>query len=250
MEKYVADTHIHTKYSFDSKMEISDIITEAEKLGLKYIALTDHIELSNQPVKEVVHRIGMRNKEIDELQSTTKIKLIKGIEISEPHHFTNEMENIKEIEGIDYILGSVHHIFGMPIKKMRSYKNAYDLYLKSILEMVETASIDTVAHLDYLKRHITSGEFNQELLKTVLEVIIERDLALEINTSGFRRCNEYFPSQEILSLYQSMGGKKITYGSDAHRIQELYDHIEEASTENTHEGLTPGVVIKRRFRNI
>lgn len=31
MEKYVADTHIHTKYSFDSKMEISDIITEAEK---------------------------------------------------------------------------------------------------------------------------------------------------------------------------------------------------------------------------
>lgn len=250
MGVYLADMHIHTRDSFDSSMKIEDIIKVQEKNGLKYMALTDHIEFSNQPVKEVVDRINRRNEEIDKLQETTNIKLIKGVEISEPHHFSSESEILKEKCDIDYILGSIHHLYGMPIKKMNHYHNAYNLYLKSMLDMITYADIDTVAHLDYLKRHINNGSFDESLIEEILRLIVAKNLALEINTSGYRRCHECFPNNKILDLYASIGGKKVTYGSDAHNLSELYDHIEDASIENTHYNFNQGVVIKRRFRKI
>lgn len=250
MQEYKADMHIHTKYSFDSKTELSDIIRTMEYYKLKYIAFTDHVEFSNQPTEEVIHRITERNKKIDELQETTNIKLIKGLEISEPHLFEAESESIKEISDTDYILGSIHHIFGMPIKKMERNKNAYNLYLKSMLKMVTNADIDTLAHLDYLKRHISKGDFDKGLLKEILNVIIAKKIALEINTSGYRRCGEYFPSEEILAMYEELGGKRITFGSDAHTLNELYDNIPEASDQIKKYNLTPGVFINRNFRSI
>lgn len=250
MVKYSADMHIHTNYSFDSKMEIKKIIKKMEEYELKYFALTDHVEFSNQPVKEVIHRINERNKEIDELQQHTNIKLIKGVEVSEPHLFEAEMELLKEVDDLDVILGSIHHIYGMPLRKMKHNKNAYDLYLQSMLKTIKNTDIDVLAHLDYLKRHVANGVFDTELLIEILNIAIEKGITLEINTSGVRRCGEYFPSNDILKLYKELGGKQITFGSDAHRLEELYDNIPEAYEEVKVYNLTPGVIVNHKFRNL
>lgn len=249
MANYNADTHIHSKYSFDSKMEIKDIIEVLEQKKLKYLALTDHIEFSIQPVGEVIHRIKNRNKEIDELQSTTNIKLIKGVEISEPHLYESEMEYLKSITDLDYIIGSIHHIYRMPIRKMSNLKNAYNIYYESMLKMVEKANIDTLAHMDYIKKSISRNDYDPEIIKEILRVIIAKKITLEINTSGYRRCGEYFPSEDILNEYINLGGKNVTLGSDAHTLSELYDHIEEASDTLPNE-LNPGVIINHHFRSL
>lgn len=248
MQKYKADMHIHSCYSFDSTMPLKDIIDTAERHGLSHIALVDHIEFSNQPVKEVLTRIRTRNQEIDELKNYSNVKVIKGIEVSEPHLFKEEVKHLEEIEDLDYILGSIHHILGMPIKKMKTFKNAYDLYLTSMLHMVEEANIDTLAHLDYLKRHINNGEFNKKILEEILKIIIERQITLEINTSGYRRCGEYFPSNEILEMYKALGGKNIVMGSDAHQLSEIYDILPQTEESIKEYNLTKGIIQKRRFR--
>lgn len=36
------DLHMHSKYSADGVDEISYMLQKAEKLGLKYISITDH----------------------------------------------------------------------------------------------------------------------------------------------------------------------------------------------------------------
>lgn len=249
MNTYPADMHIHSKYSFDSKMEIKDIIKALEKEKVKYLALTDHIEFSTQPVGEVLHRIKNRNEEINKLQSTTDIKLIKGLEISEPHLYEQEMEYLNSITDLDYIIGSIHHIYRMPLRKMTNLKNAYKLYYQSMLKMVENASIDTLAHMDYIKKRISSNDYDPQIITEILKIIIERDIALEINTSGFRRCGEYFPSDDIIKEYISLGGKKVVFGSDAHALNELYDNIPEA-TEKMDSSLNPGVIIKHHFRSL
>lgn len=248
MQNYKADMHIHSCYSFDSTMPVKDIVDAAEKHGLTHIALVDHVEFSNQPVKEVLTRIKTRNQEIDELKNYSNIKVIKGVEISEPHLFQDEVKHIEEIEDLDYILGSIHHILGMPIKKMKTLKNAYDLYLNSMLRMVDQANIDTLAHLDYLKRHINNGAFNKEMLEEILKIIIERGITLEVNTSGYRRCGEYFPSNEIIEMYKNLGGKNIVMGSDAHQVSEIYDNILETEEAIKPYNLTKGLIQKRRFR--
>lgn len=248
MQNYKADMHIHSCYSFDSTMPIKDIIDKAEKHNLTHIALVDHVEFSNQPVKEVITRIKTRNQEIDDLKNYSNIKIIKGVEISEPHLFQDEVKYLEEIEDLDYILGSIHHILGMPIKKMKNQKNAYDLYLTSMLRMVEQTNIDTLAHLDYLKRHIHNGEFNKAILEEILKVVIEKQITLEINTSGYRRCGEYFPSNEIIEMYKQLGGKNIVMGSDAHTLSEIYDALPSTEDAIAPYNLTKGIVTKRRFR--
>lgn len=249
MTYYPADMHIHSKYSYDSKMEIRDIINKLEEKKLKYLALTDHIEFSTQPVGEVLHRIKHRNEEIDELQSTTHIKLIKGVEISEPHLYESEVEYLHSIEDLDYIIGSIHHIYRMPLRKMSHLKNAYSLYYQSMLKMVENADIDTLAHMDYIKNRVSQNNYDPKIITEILKVIIDRGITLEINTSGQRRCGEYFPSYDILKEYLSLGGKQIVLGSDAHNLNELYDNILEAS-EELDPILTPGVIINHHFRSL
>lgn len=249
MTKYSADMHIHSKYSFDSKMEIKDIIGVLKEKKLKYLALTDHVEFSTQPVGEVLHRIKHRNEEIDELQSTTNIKLIKGLEISEPHLYEREVEYLNSITDLDYIIGSIHHIYRMPLRKMSNLKNAYNLYYESMLKMVENTDIDTLAHMDYIKKRISRNDYDPKIVTEILKTIIDRDIALEINTSGYRRCGEYFPSNEILDEYIALGGKKVVLGSDAHNLNELYDNIPEA-TEELNPELTPGVIVNHHYRSL
>lgn len=247
-----ADMHVHSKYSFDSKTKIKEIIEVAEKKKLDYVAITDHIEFANQPINEVIHRIKNRNNKIDELQNTTKVKLIKSVEISEPHLYSDEVDQLLENNDIelDLIIGSIHHVLGMPIRKMVEYQNVYNMYLQSMLKMVESANIDTVAHLDYLKRYLQSGQFDEDLLEDVIDAIIENKLTLEVNTSGIRRCGEPFPSTSILDIYAKHGGRNISIGSDAHIASEIADNFKEIDLELQEYPFNEGVTIKRRFKKI
>lgn len=250
MDNIVADTHIHTKYSFDSSLKIKYILDKMESMNAKYIALTDHVEFKTQPVNEVVRRIRMRNKKIDELQESTEIKIIKGIEVSEPHLYPAGMNALSEIEDIDYVIGSIHHICDASMKKMAETPGAIDLYFESMLSMVTSADIDTLAHLDYIKKYLIEFNPDPKVIEAILREIIKRNIALEVNTSGMRRCGEYFPSTNILEMYKDLGGKHITYGSDAHRLDELGDNITEA-----HDLLKPydfeeGVILKRGFKKL
>lgn len=250
MEKIVADTHIHSKYSFDSKQKIKHIIDKMELLDAKYIAITDHVEFKTQPVNEVVRRITMRNQKIDELQEGTDITIIKGVEVSEPHLYPAGMEALSQIEDIDYVIGSIHHICDASMKKMAEVPGAINMYFESMLSMVTSADIDTLAHLDYMKKYLTEFNPDPKLIEAILRTIIERNIALEVNTSGMRRCGEYFPGTNILDTYKALGGKHITYGSDAHRLDELGDNISEA-----HELLKPyefeeGIILKRGFKKL
>lgn len=245
-----ADNHIHSKYSFDSKSHINDIMAEAKKKKLDYVTLADHVEFSNQPIGEVLHRIENRNNKIDDLSKNSKVTVLKGLEISEPNMYTEEIMELTNNLEIDSIIGSVHHVLGMPLRKMVTYKDLYNLYLRSVLEMVERADIDCLAHLDYVKRYLTNGSFDEMLLEEILNVIIDRGIALELNTSGIRRCKEPFPSYSIIDKYKSMGGTKILVGSDAHEISEIGNHFQDAEKAVSEIGLKEGVVIKRRFRNL
>lgn len=250
MEKIVADMHIHSKYSFDSSLKIKYILAKMEDLGAKYIALTDHVEFKTQPVNEVVRRITMRNKKIDELQKETDITIIKGVEVSEPHLYPAGMEALSTIEDIDYVIGSIHHICDTSMKKMAELPESINMYFESMLSMVTFADIDTLAHLDYFKKYLTEFNPDPKLIESILRTIIEHNIALEVNTSGMRRCGEYFPGTSILDMYKDLGGKHITYGSDAHKLDELGDNISDA-----HELLKPydfeeGVILKRGFKKL
>lgn len=252
MTTYKADMHIHSCYSWDSKMKVRDIIKTMEGEYLEYLALTDHVEFGYEEPKSIIDNLKRREEEIDELQETTNIKLIKGIEISEPHHYKKEVENLlNNITDLDVILGSIHNLNFTNPRYLEKNKETLDLYLNHLMEMLTTDSpIDVVAHLDYIKRLFGHFNVDEYKLNEILSMIIDKDLTLEINTSGIRRCGSTFPDNDILNEYIRLGGSKVTIGSDAHEYQELYDQVNNTYNNIKTLKLTPGVIINHTFKSI
>ena len=111
--------------------------------------------------------------------------------------------------------------------------------------MVKNGGIDAVAHLDYIRRRIDEVILPIGIIEEIFDTIISNDIALEINSSASRRINEFsFPNDEKLKLYQQMGGSKVTIGSDAHRLNEVFDNIENVSQKYD---FNKGIYLKRKF---
>jgi histidinol-phosphatase (PHP family) len=98
--------------------------------------------------------------------------------------------------------------------------------------MVEEADIDILAHMGLFRRGLAQAgircDFNEldlwpDIMESILRVLIERDIAMELNTSGLRRRERTtYPTPDILIRYHDLGGTMITIGSDTHRKQHLF----------------------------
>ena len=72
-----------------------------------------------------------------------------------------------------------------------------------------------------MEKKIDYDEF-QEILDEILIQLIKKDKGIEINTSGIRYgLGMPHPNKEIIKRYKQLGGKIITMGSDAHKINDL-----------------------------
>jgi histidinol-phosphatase (PHP family) len=100
--------------------------------------------------------------------------------------------------------------------------------------MVSTSEIDIVAHFD-LPARTAKALFGYEprkyeyQVRRILQIIIERNMVLEINTAGFRKSlSNTMPDPIILKWYYEMGGKQISIGSDAHQVNQVGEFLDKA----------------------
>ncbi len=134
----------------------------------------------------------------------------------------------------DYVLGASHYVDGVILEDHEVYfpgktaEEAYAPFFDNTLETVETGWFDTIAHLDLCKRYGVHylGPFDWEpfrdRIERILRGVIERDMAVEINTSGLRQLpGETYPCRGILEFYYALGGRAITVGSDAHYVGDV-----------------------------
>ena len=63
----------------------------------------------------------------------------------------------------------------------------------------------------------------------ILQMLVERDMGLEINTSGLRKwMGELGMELWVLEKYRALGGKYVTIGSDAHAKEDIGAGLENA----------------------
>ena len=93
------------------------------------------------------------------------------------------------------------------------------------------SDIDAYGHLDYVVRYgpnknqFYTYEHYKDLIDEILKALIEKGIALEVNTAGYKYgLGAPNPHPDILRQYRRMGGELITVGSDAHAPEHLaYD---------------------------
>jgi histidinol-phosphatase (PHP family) len=101
-------------------------------------------------------------------------------------------------------------------------------YLEGLLEAILTLPGQVLCHLDGVLRHSPGVFFtdeHQRLFDDVLDALLRKGMALEVNTSGFALRQEQFPAVPLLRQALERGIPLVA-GSDAHHPREVGRHFD------------------------
>lgn len=264
------DTHVHTSYSTDSSTPPRRQLDQAVKCGLHGICLTDHMDYgfpkeqygSPLPAGEIPFLLDVSSY-IDELQNLKThypaLRILVGMECglqAQPDILAKNRELTAD-PSLDYIIGSLHLVHRQdPYHK--DFWNGRDpsrCVLDYLEELYQNLSIftdfDALGHLDYIVRYAPADFIYEpmayrEILEEILKILVHKDIALEINTSGFKSSAYPNPHPDILALYQKLGGEMVTIGSDAHTPDYLTYRFDQLPALINKTGLRQYVTFHRR----
>jgi histidinol-phosphatase (PHP family) len=227
------DYHVHSNNSFDAKFGIIQMCKSAELKGISEICFTEHFNVDSRDVSYNFLNYNKYSEEILEAREifSGKLDVKKGLEIGEPHILRKKLSDELSMMDLDFIIGSVHNINGLKLRlymQNKNKKSVYKDYFDEVLRMVENSDIDIVGHLDLMKRYAYDiyGDYKfddyREIIEEILKKIIQKDIGIEVNTSGLRnKVGKLYPSIDVLKLYKNIGGKIITIGSDSHDLDNI-----------------------------
>ncbi len=233
-----SDCHMHTEFSSDSDSHMEDMVLKAISLGLKTITFTEHMDLEfpadyDMPFvfdedcyEESISLLRLKYKD--------KIQILKGIEIGLKPHLSEKYNTLLSLHSYDFVIGSTHLV-----DDIDPYYNTYWVgyeekiqiirYFEYVLKnIISIDNYDSLGHLDYILRYSPSKDAflyykeYKDIVEQILKHIINKEKALEINTSGYKSgLMQPNPSYDIIKLYKELNGRLITIGSDAHSPEHI-----------------------------
>lgn len=250
------DMHVHTHHSFDSSITMEDYCKKAVKDDIKYICFTDHIDFNEFDYGYGYYDINRYFDEINRVRDkyAHRLNILSGIEFAEPHIYKKQFDRFRKLP-YDFILASVHYWLDnlLPedmIKQGYSYEYIFERYWEQEYILASYGGFDSLAHIDFPKRYFNKCLWKEAQIMDILNELIKKDIALEINTSTLRRgMNQSMPDKDFLNIYEKLGGRKITIGADTHQLEDLasnYHHAVSLLNNN----LKNTVFIKRKAEEI
>jgi DNA polymerase (family X) len=164
--------HCHTTYS-DGKHTLEQMVRAAEAMGMKYITITDHSPTAFYAGGLKAEDLYRQWDEIDEVQSTVKIKILRGTESDILAHGGLDYPD-RILEQLDCIVASVHARYKMDSRKMT----------ERIVTAMQQPVFKVWGHaLGRLLERRPPFECDVE---RILDVIAESKAAIEINGDPYR----------------------------------------------------------------
>ncbi len=249
------DAHMHTQFSTDSEEPMEQMVLASIQRGLSGITFTDHMDYNfpesydwDLPAGEKPFQFDfdvyretisfLREKYCDQIEIHT------GVEIGLKSDAYEKNVALSKRTDLEYCIGSIHLVENMDPyypNFWESYgeENGLKRYFETTYEQLKNLDeiqVDTVGHLDYITRYLPSGynfyhyETYAELIDEILKIILERDIIMEINTSGYKNDGTMpNPCFDIIKRFHALGGEKIIFGSDAHDVSRVAADFERAS---------------------
>ncbi len=227
------DTHMHTRFSTDSRMTIDEATARGRELGLGII-VTEHLDLDYPEPKAFVFDVDEYLRAYAAYRSD---RVLLGIEIGMRVDQTPGNAAVVGGHGFDFVIGSIHVIDRIDIYQegfylRRSKAEVYGQYLASMADCLGCYDfIDSLGHVDYIARYarykdpeLHYGEF-AAALDAVLARLAQAEKALEINTRRLGDADAVAALLPIYHRFRQLGGKLVTIGSDAHRPGEIGKHF-------------------------
>ncbi len=230
------DMHTHHERCGHAKGSIVDYLDAGTKKGLRVMGISDHAPLFAEPEDHPQPGIQMARSHfdgyLDEAQEHKerfggRLDVRIGVEADFIPGTEELYERALSDSRIDYIIGSVHAFGDYHVFRPRTWRGVagaetlYKHYYSAIRAAARSGLFDVLGHIDALKAlgPEVDGALDS-IVDETLEVIADAGVAVEVNTSGIRKCGEPFPSPAIVRRLHA-AGVSLTYGSDCHRPDEV-----------------------------
>jgi histidinol-phosphatase (PHP family) len=248
------DSHVHTTFSTDSKMNIEDAIKRSEELSIGLI-VTEHMDINYPSLNKFVFNQDEYFKQYSKYISP---KLLLGIELGMRMDCIEENRNLVERYPFDYVIGSVHLVDNIDLYtnifyKGKSKNEAYEKYLKYMLDCLRSYNfVDSLGHIDYIARYAFYKDKEiyyenfADYIDEVIKAAILNNIVLEINTRRFNNISAVDNLKKIYKRYYELGGRMVTLGSDSHTVQDIGSHFQLAKNLADSCNLKPVYFKKRK----
>jgi histidinol-phosphatase (PHP family) len=250
------DGHLHTDQSPDSSVPIDAYAALALERRIPEIAITDHVDFDRRDPAYEYTRFEDRERVVRgaaERWAARGVAIRFGAELTYNRRWEDDVRDHLRRHRYDYVIGSVHDWPESPYwpDRVRTWVTGHTIeevlepYYAEVIAAARSGLFDTIGHLDVVRRYlhpaITFEDLaaRPDLQEPALRTIVESNVSLEVNSSGFRYPGaETYPSAAVVARYRELGGDRIVAGSDAHsrgsfahRLAVAYEHIDAAGFE-------------------
>ncbi len=249
MQKLLTDMHTHSTFSHDGRDDLKTMLDCAVQKGIAFYGVSEHFDYDYDLSKMTAEqRARLCNTDEEEYFHAARhiqeayegvINVAIGAEFgySEDKNVQGRYLSTQEKYRPDFVINSVHGDGGVDFAystitedKATVYKNYLRLVRRSLDAPYE---YDIVGHIGYVARYVPFAdrsfsleEFGEEL-DDILKTIVQKGKILEVNSSSKNLENRTIPCKEIIERYYELGGRKISFGSDAHFTERILEKREE-----------------------
>ena len=241
---FLLDCHNHTDNSYDGDTPLDVMCGAANQNGFAVYCITEHYDCDLAEENHCLTTIKNCYAQIAAYKQahTGGTKILNGIELGQPLQNPAAAKAVMDAFGdqMDFVIGSLHNVKGEPDFYLIDYKargteglqQLCERYYLELYEMSKAGGFDSMGHITYPYRYAVMRGIPlditryDEIAAAMMKNLIEKGIALEINTSGYRQgVGEPLPGKHHLKLYRELGGELVTIGSDAHRIGDFGKNI-------------------------
>jgi DNA polymerase (family 10) len=194
------DLHSHSKAT-DGHNSLAEMAEAAKKLGLKYLAITEHSRHLTVAKGFDAERLARQTEEIDRLNARLSgITLLKGIEVDILEDGSLDLP-AAALAPLDLVVGAVHSKFNLPRKKQTG----------RILRAMNSSHFTILAHPS--GRLIGERDAYDVDMESIIRAARQRGCFLELNAHPERL--------DLSDVYCNMAkseGVLISIASDAHSV--------------------------------
>jgi histidinol-phosphatase (PHP family) len=230
--------HFHDNRSSDGMGALALHCEMAVAAGIRHVCVTNHAELLGADGSWTADLDEMRGRFLAVRESVLEcrdrfpaLEVRCGVELEYRPEWTEAFDRLTEEVPFDFVLGSVHLVEGFNVSggsdtgrffEGRTQDAAYSSYFREVAEMVEWGGFDAVAHFDLVKRYGYRhyGGYEPERFRAVIQPILDRmadrNIGIEINTSGVFGPGTPYPERQILEWARETAVPALTLGSDSH----------------------------------
>ena len=189
------DYHVHCNYNDHSASDLTvkNIIARAENIGLKVVALTEHVRRTSDWVPRYLGEITTETAAV----SSNKLKVIPGFEAKILRD--GSIDCCEEYSKDHFIVASFHSVFGDK-----------RIWIEALKGAIQNPDVDVIGHL----APEPTFDLNDEELSELASLIFSNHKIIELNAKYHRP-----PPKWLLKFKEQ--NVRFHLGSDAHSLQEI-----------------------------